>query len=154
MQRPDRIYPVDYEAPFDDVVAQDNPGFFVGFLLSTLMWVILIGIVVALTGCVAGVKPGTTAGNAQVVYQAESDYEVALQIAVAYRDLPACGSGPVICRDNAVLEKVQAANAAAWSSLLTAQRAVRAGATDPATINQAADAVRAFFALASTLKVK
>ena len=108
----------------------------------------------ALVGCVAGVRPGTAAGNAQLVYQAESDYAVALQIAVAYRELPRCGGAAPVCHDDKVVGRLQVAARAASAALHTAQSAVQNGVASPAAINDAVNTVQAFTALAATLKVK
>ena len=108
----------------------------------------------ALCGCVAGVRPGTAAGNAQLVYQAESDYAVALQIAVAYRELPLCGAGVALCHDDKVVAQLQVGARAASDALHTAQSAVQNGVASPAAINDAVNTVQAFTALAATLKVK
>jgi hypothetical protein len=108
----------------------------------------------ALCGCVAGIRPGTTAGDAQLVYEAEGNYAAALQIAVVYRDLPVCGTGVAICHDDAVVAKLQAGDAAASAALKTAQSAVQSGVATPSTINDAVNAVQAFSALVATLKVK
>ena len=108
----------------------------------------------ALVGCVAGVRPGTAAGDAQLVYQAESDYAVALQIAVAYRELPLCGAGVALCHDDKVVAQLQVGARAASDALHTAQSAVQNGVASPAAINDAVNTVQAFTALAATLKVK
>lgn len=108
----------------------------------------------ALCGCVAGIHPGTATGDAQLVYQAESDYAVALQIAVAYRGLPRCGTGASLCHDDQVLIDLQADAKAASAALKAAQSAVQNGVANATTINDAVNAVQAFSALAATLKVK
>ena len=108
----------------------------------------------ALVGCVAGVRPGTAAGDAQLVYQAESDYAVALQAAVAYRGLPPCGAGVALCYDDEVLAELQSDDKAASAALRAAQSAVQNGVADATTINDAVNAVQAFAALSATLKVK
>lgn len=108
----------------------------------------------ALVGCVAGVRPGTAAGDAQVVYQAESDYAAALQIAVAYRQLPRCGGAAPVCHDDKVVGQLQVGARAASDALHTAQSAVQHGVASPAAINDAINTVQAFTALAATLKVK
>ena len=108
----------------------------------------------ALVGCVAGVRPGTAAGDAQLVYQAESDYAVALQIAVAYRELPLCGAGVALCHDDKVVAQLQVGARAASDALHTAQSAVQNGVASPAAINDAVNTVQAFTALAATLTVK
>ena len=108
----------------------------------------------ALSGCVAGVHPGTPQGDAQTVYQAESNYAVALQAAVAYRGLPRCGAGVVICHDDATVIRLQYAARAASEALHTAQSAVQHGLVSAAVETDAVNTVRAFAALAATLKVK
>ena len=108
----------------------------------------------ALSGCVAGVHPGTPQGDAQTVYQAESNYAVALQAAVAYRGLPRCGAGVVICHDDATVIRLQYAARAASEALHTAQSAVQHGLVSAAVVTDAVNTVRAFAALAATLKVK
>lgn len=115
----------------------------------------LLGVaLMLLNGCVSGVRPGTPAGNAQVVYQAESDYAAALAAAVAYRNLPRCGGVGPLCHEDKVVIQLQTSDAVASAAIKTAQSAVRAGVTSPSTINAAVNAVQAFFALTATLKVK
>jgi hypothetical protein len=134
-----------------ETVTPSNVVRWVGY--SCVLWVLITSMLL-LSGCVAGVKPGTAAGNAQVVYQAESDYSAALAVAVAYRNLPVCGTGPVLCHEDKVVRDLQASDAAASAALKTAQSAVQSGAAAPSTINSAVSAVQAFSALAATLKVK
>jgi hypothetical protein len=111
-------------------------------------------LVAALSGCVAGVHPGTPQGDAQTVYQAESDYAVALQAAVAYRGLPSCGAGIVICRDDATVAHLQYTARAASDALNTAQSAVQHGVVSVSVVTDAVNTVQAFTALAANLKVK
>ena len=130
-------------------VRRSNVG---SVVLLVVVLMILAATLMALGGCVAGVRAGTTAGNAQLVYQAESDYAVALQTAVAYRQLPRCGTG--LCHSDAVVLELQTADAAASRALKTAQYAVQHGVASPGTITEAINTVQAFIALAATVKVK
>ena len=75
-------------------------------------------------------------------------------MAVAYRQLPICGTGPVLCHEDKVVRDLQASDAAASAALKTAQSAVQSGVATPSTINSAVNAVQAFLALTATLKVK
>jgi len=94
---------------------------------------------------------------AQTVYAVEGEYAAALNIAISYRQLPNCSTGAALCEDDATLAKVRAADAAAWSAILTAQDAVRGGLTTAQisqTASDASAAVLAFSTLVHTLRVK
>ena len=88
---------------------------------------------VIIAGC--AVTPHTPQ---QTVYQIESEYQVVLAAAVAYKHLPACGgSAPLICADPAVVAKLQQADTTASAAIFAAQAAVR----DPNFDKSKADAV-------------
>ncbi len=76
------------------------------------------------TGCTnsAGVK--TT--PAQGVFELKQNYEVALTIAVAYKQLPACGAGaPTVCSNPPIVKQLQLADSTASAALDAAENAVR-----------------------------
>lgn len=153
MQRPDKVHPMDYETPFDrhDSTVWTGVGRVLMMGIALVLVLTLLGILAA---CVTGVQPGTPAGNAQTVYQAEADYEVALEAAVAYRNLPACSTGAAVCSDPSVVAKLQVVGHTADDALLAAQDAVSKGVANQQTISQAVTAVQGFLTLASSLKVK
>ena len=95
---------------------------------------------------------------AQSVYQVQGSYAAALQIAVTYKQLPACqAGGPVLCSDKAVVAKLQQADDVAYAALTAAQNIVRtpnAGANVQTAIVAAQQAAAAFASITSTLKVQ
>jgi len=119
---------------------------------------LVLSCALALAGCATLSSPASAPRTpAQTVYAVEGTYAAALTVAVQYRQLPDCSTGAPICSDAATIAKVRAADAAAWSSILTAQDAVRGGLTTAQisqTATQAASAVNAFYALTQALKVK
>jgi pyruvate/2-oxoacid:ferredoxin oxidoreductase alpha subunit len=103
-------------------------------------------------GCAT--KPQTPA---QSVYAAQGTYAAALQIAVTYKQLPACvAGGPVLCSDPAAVAKVQEADDVAYDALTAAQNIVRtpgAGLNVQTAITAATQAIAAFDSITATLKV-
>ena len=95
---------------------------------------ILIGFVLmTLAGCATTPKTPQ-----QAVYQLESEYQVALAAAVAYKSLPACGPGaPLVCSDAGVVAKLKQADVTASTAIFAAQTAVR----DPTFDKSKTDAV-------------
>ena len=75
----------------------------------------------ALAGC------AHTDTTAQAVYQAKADYEIALTLAVKYRNQPACSpeSNPLTCNDPRVLDVLRKADTAAEATLNNAEATVR-----------------------------
>lgn len=122
--------------------------------------VLLAGALVAMTGtlsgCVGGFSAAPTVASKQMVYSAESDFTVALRVAVAYEALPACSSTqPFPCSDPKTVAVVTAAAKAARSSLATAEVAVRSSTNAQAMTNAALQAeadVATFKALAAALQ--
>lgn len=105
----------------------------------------------ALGGCV------TTQTAPQRAYQVEADYTAALAAAVAYRDLPTCGSGSVLCHDPAVTAKLVVLNRTAAAALATYRDAVLTGQGPAMVATLALDAqanVAAFSEAIASLKVK
>lgn len=96
-----------------------------------------------LTVCAEALAACThTNTTAQAVYQAKADYEVALTLAVKYRNQPACSAGdnPLTCHDPRVLDVLRKADTAAEATLGNAEATVR----DPsATADQQHLAVQA-----------
>ncbi len=94
-----------------------------------------VALLLALAGCgaqVAGTTlPPAPKSPAQAVYEATGAYAGALSAAVAYRQLPACGSAgaPKLCADPAVVARLRAADMVAEATLHSAQVTVTSGAS-------------------------
>ena len=85
-------------------------------------------LVVCLVACAAALPACTqTNTTAQAVYQAKSDYQVALTLAVKYRNQPTCspGANPLTCQDPRVLDILRKADIAAEATLDNAEATVR-----------------------------
>jgi len=98
--------------------------------------VCLVVVAAVLSGCTH------TDTTAQAVYQAKADYEVALTLAVKYRNQPVCSSGanPLTCNDPRVLDVLRKADTAAEATLNNAEATVR---SPTATADQQRLAVQA-----------
>ena len=95
----------------------------------------------------------------QQVFAAKQAYEVALTVAVAYRNLPACAVPVKMpCHDKAILSQIQIAQPAVRAALDAGESAVRNPALGKSVIDSsviAAEAtLKSFVAITSTLKVK
>lgn len=93
---------------------------------------------------------------AQRVYQIETNYAAALEIAVAYKKLPPC-SVAAICSRPQIVKELQDADSVAYPALQAAQHAVRSDV--PAKVKEtsleaASAAAGAFTAITSTITVK
>ena len=65
---------------------------------------------------------------AQSAYAMEASYQGALTLAVAYRNLPRCGTpGAVVCHDPVVVAKLVTADGIAHTAILGVEGVVRAG---------------------------
>lgn len=106
-----------------------------------------------LAGCATAGGGGLTPQS--TVYATKSAYAGALQVAVAYKNLPACKAPPVLpCSDPQLVSRLQKADVAASATLDAAEVAVRMGgstADRDKAIAAAQAAVAAFSSLASTL---
>lgn len=96
---------------------------------------------------------------AQSVFLIKNDYQAALTVAVAYKNLPPCGqpASPVICSDAKVVAQLQKADDVAYPALQAAETTARtpgAGANAATAIVAAQQAVAALTAITSTLTVK
>lgn len=90
----------------------------------------------ALAGCSSISVPETPA---QKVFAATQMYDVALTVAVAYKELPSCDlpTAPKICSDAGVVETVKKADTVAYESLTAAQAIVRAPAPTQSALQTA-----------------
>lgn len=94
---------------------------------------------------------------AQKVFAATQMYDVALSVAVAYKELPSCDlpSAPKICSDAGVVETVQKADTVAYESLTAAQAIVRAPAPTQSALQTAVlwaqGAIKAFANITNSL---
>lgn len=109
------------------------------------------------TACASNPSDGGTT-PAQAVYQMESNFTAALQIAVAYKNLPACGpTAPPLCSKPETVAKVVQASNSTQAALQAAQNTVRnpgAGANPQTAIFAAQQALQALTAITATLQVK
>jgi hypothetical protein len=110
----------------------------------------------ALAACAT---PGVPNTPAQTVYAAEGTYAAALNLAVAYRNLPVCGTaGVTVCHDPAVVQELVRANGVARSDLAEAETLVRSTNPDQTKLDQAIAAaevaVQAFAQIAEGVKLK
>lgn len=120
---------------------------------------ILAAALVATIAACASAPSGQSLTPAQQVYQITSNYDAALQVAVAYANLPRCGqaASPTLCSKSEVIVQLQKANSAALPLLTAAQNTVTApgaGANAQTALNAAQQAVAALTAISSTLQVK
>ena len=87
---------------------------------------VFIGLL-AFAGCAT---TGTTLPS-QAVFQAKSDYAVALTAAVAYKNLPRCGPTVIkVCSDPKIVTQLQKADDAASALLDGAETTVRTGGSN------------------------
>lgn len=108
-----------------------------------------------LTACASSPSGDTT--PAQKVFVATKAYDAALSLALAYRALPPCGSGPVICSDRAVIATIQKADIVAFEALKAAQGVVRSPTSSASAIQTAliwaTEAIGAFSKVTNSLKL-
>lgn len=105
---------------------------------------ILPFVLLLLAGCATGTTP------AQKVYQAQSNYNAGLAVAVAYKNLPECGPNvSPVCSKPEVVKTLQDADSVAYPALESAQKAVRTGTLDVAK----AAAIAAETAVAALTKI-
>lgn len=109
----------------------------------------------ALTSCVTIPDPDSPA---QKVYAATQLYNVALSVAVAYKQLPPCEqpAAPVLCSDADTVETVQKADIAAFTALTQAQEIVRTSTATESALQSAVmwaqGAIRAFSEITNSLQ--
>lgn len=112
----------------------------------------------ALVGCASPPGGGSTSPE-QAVFAAKSNYAVALNVAVAYRRLPACASPAVLpCHDPQVLAQLRKADIVANGALDAAESAVRSPAIGKDAASRAVAAANAALAaltaITSTIKLE
>lgn len=102
--------------------------------------------------------PAQKMSAAQTVYVAmHAAYLSALDVAVTYHNLPACGGTAVVCRDADIAKRINDADDVAYIALMSAQRLVRdagTGINAHTAIVTAQEAVAAFTAITSNLRTK
>lgn len=125
---------------------------------------LLVGL--AMNGCATM----TTAENAppgaaveaispqRAVYAAQTNYNLALAIAVAYKQLPRCAAGgSPICSQADVVATLQKVDTASFALLEAAQATVRTpgmGLNAPTAVTAATQAVAAFTTITGVLRLK
>lgn len=121
--------------------------------MKRLIGALLLAFALAGLGCAT-----TPQTPAQSVYQVQGNYAAALNVAVAYKQLPACQPGGTkLCSDKAIVAKLQQADDVAFAALTAAQNTVRtagAGANAQTAIVAAQQAVQALASITATLQVK
>lgn len=124
---------------------------YTGFLVA----IFLAGAAFALSGCVGGLSASPSVSAQRTVYSAENDFTIALKVAIAYEQLPACSAAQKFpCSEPSTVTKITAAAKAARASLATAEAAVRSHSNAQAMTTAALQAesdVNAFAALAGGL---
>jgi hypothetical protein len=94
----------------------------------------------------------------QAVYDVKAKYNAALNIAVAYKQLPPCTpAATILCSKPDVVLKLQQADNVAYPAIQAAENTVRspgAGANAQTAITAAQQAVQALTAITATLEVK
>jgi len=113
---------------------------------------------------VAACSPGTstdtpTVAAQKAVYRLKSNYDAALAIAIAYKQLPPCGlpASPVLCAQPKVIAQLQQADYAAYPAFQAAENTVRsqgAGPNADTAIFAAQQAIAALTSITATLNVK
>lgn len=121
---------------------------------------LFIAILLATLAACAPVPAGQSLTPQQQVFQIESNYKAALDIANAYVALPRCGqpTSPPLCSKSETIIALQKANATVMPLLAAAQKTV----TDPtvssggaqAAVTAAANAQVALSQITATLTVK
>ena len=95
---------------------------------------------------------------AQTIYQAESDYNAAATIVVAYKALPLCApASPPLCSKADVVDKLKQADTVAYNALVAAENVARtpgAGANAATAQLAAQQAIAALTTITATLAVK
>jgi hypothetical protein len=93
----------------------------------------------------------------QTIYQIEADYTAAVNVATAYARLPRCGVGAVLCSQQALVDRLKAADNVAFNAITAARNTVTspgAGANAQTALTAAAEATKALAAIAATLPPK
>lgn len=109
---------------------------------------------ISLTGTGVGCAVGVTQPG-QRIYQIQSNYNAALTVAVAYKNLPGCPLAP-ICKKADIVIDLQEADDIAAPALASAQTCVRSATCQNAdlAVNAANTAVAALTAITSKLVVE
>jgi len=115
-----------------------------------MKYVLMMVMSILLMACAA--SPQTPA---QSVYMIQNDFRAALVVAVAYKELPKCGTGIKLCSDPSVVHKLQDAYDVANASLTAAQTTVRVGGSNAEmAVTAAKQAVLILTAITKTLEIK
>ncbi len=115
-------------------------------LVTTLMLALLLG-------CAS-----TPQSAQQSVYAAKQSYAIALTVAVAYKQLPACGPrAPGLCSEPKIVATLQKVDVASSALLDAAEHVVRTEGAGPnvnTALKAANEAVQAFVTITTALRVK
>jgi len=88
----------------------------------------------ALAGALSACAP-TLQSPAQAVFALEASYDAALEMAVAYATLPACGAeAPPLCSDRALVRRINTTAHQAWVAIRAAQALAAAAHADPTAL--------------------
>lgn len=107
----------------------------------------LVAFTAALSGCTH------TDTTPQAIYQAKVDYEVALALAVKYRNQPPCapGAAGITCNDPRVVDILRKADTAAEATLNNAEATVRSATATPDQQRLAVQAARSAVQVLATV---
>lgn len=107
-----------------------------------------------LLGACQTVPQADMTAASKAAYTAKATYDGLLVVAVAYNQRPPCGGAVIICRDQAVIDQMRKASAAADAATQAAENAVRSLGSSPAVVTAAVtaaqSAVGAFKVVADT----
>lgn len=120
---------------------------------------IIIAVLLSFILAACAGQPAGPNAPSQAVYQIKSDYDAALQVAIAYAQLPRCGSvgNPPLCSQAKVVVQLDQASQAAGAAIQAAENTVRdPNASDKWAVaaSAARNALTALTAITATLQVK
>ena len=126
----------------------NNPG---SFKSAPWIGVAALAMVLALSACASRVAETP----AQRVFALQSEYNAALEIALAYESLPRCTfDEQAACSEVAVVETIRDADTFAFTAIEAAQNAVRAPDVKAATVRLSIEAARDALDLLQTILTK
>jgi hypothetical protein len=120
--------------------------------LATLALIFLVPLIGVMAGC-GSVKPKTPA---QAVYVAESEFNLAIQAAVNYKNLPPCGvpGVGVVCSNPDVVKKLQDAEKKASAAFAQAEQVALAPNASQSDVDKALAIANAALAVLTQLEAQ
>lgn len=112
--------------------------------MRALKMLCLLFLVAACTPGGTGIlsKPADMTAAAKSAYTAKAAYAAALTLAVAYNERPRCDApqAPALCSDQAIVDQLRKASAAADTATQAAENAVRSLGAQPTVVQTAVTA--------------